>query len=53
MHPPRRPAADTADAAAALTPARRAVLTAGIMLATGLQFLDGTIVAVAINHMQG
>ena len=43
MHPPRRPAADTADAAAALTPARRAVLTVGIMLATGLQFLDGTI----------
>lgn len=53
MHPPRRPAADTAEAAADLTPARRAVLTAGIMLATGLQFLDGTIVAVAINHMQG
>ena len=32
---------------------RRAVLTAGVMLATGLQFLDGTIVAVVLNHMQG
>ena len=53
MHPHRRPAAEPIEAAAALTPARRAVLTVGIMLATGLQFLDGTIVAVAINHMQG
>ena len=31
----------------------RAILTVGIMLATGLQFIDGTIVAVALNHMQG
>lgn len=31
----------------------RATLTVGIMLATGLQFIDGTIVAVALNHMQG
>ncbi len=36
-----------------MTTARRAVLTVGIMLATGLQFIDGTVVAVAISHMQG
>jgi DHA2 family multidrug resistance protein len=44
---------DPEDIGAGLTPARRFVLTVGIMLATGLQFIDGTIVAVAINHMQG
>ena len=32
---------------------QRAVLTIGIMLATGLQFIDGTIVAVVLTHMQG
>lgn len=53
MQPPRRTPAHPADIAASLSPARRAALTVGIMLSTGLQFLDGTIVAVAINHMQG
>jgi DHA2 family multidrug resistance protein len=53
MQPPRRTADPPADIAGSLTPARRAVLTVGIMLATGLQFIDGTFVAVAINHMQG
>ena len=52
MQPPRR-TADAQDIAASLTPARRALLTIGVMFATGLQFIDGTIVAVAINHMQG
>jgi len=36
-----------------LTPGRRLLLTIGIMLATGLQFIDGTIVAVVLNHMRG
>lgn len=44
---------DPEDIASSLTPVRRFVLTIGIMLATGLQFIDGTIVAVAITHMQG
>ncbi len=52
MEPPRR-TADAPDIAASLTPARRALLTVGLMFATGLQFIDGTIVAVAISHMQG
>jgi DHA2 family multidrug resistance protein len=36
-----------------LTPTRRFMLTIGLMLATGLQFIDGTIVAVVLNHMRG
>lgn len=37
----------------AITPGRRFVLTVGLMLATGLQFMDGTVVAIVLNHMQG
>lgn len=50
---PSGKAAEPDDIAASLTPASRLLLTVGVMLATGLQFLDGTIVAVAITHMQG
>ena len=50
---PSGKAAEPDDIASSLTPASRFLLTVGVMLATGLQFLDGTIVAVAITHMQG
>jgi len=50
---PDRPPSGAADGPQAMTTARRAVLTVGIMLATGLQFIDGTVVAVVINNMQG
>ena len=41
------------DKAEHITPGRRLVLTIGVMLATGLQFLDGTILALVMPQMQG